>query len=243
MNKILSVLALFAVLITRAQTADDIINKYMEATGGHDKWSHVTSLKCTGTYTLGPGMEAPLTNIMTLKPALAWYSDFTWQGMTAKSVMRGDSGWTYRPFSGKRETDPMSSDEIRNYKLDADPQGLLVDYKAKGYTADFLGTDDVDGSDAFKVRITTPTGDMVYYYIDAETYYILKTEEKIRLKDKEDKSYTVFSDYRKTDYGVTVPFSAQRVDEQGNEQGGPVNYTKVEVNTNIDPSIFDRSKK
>jgi hypothetical protein len=243
MNKILTLLIMLMGMIARSQTADDIINKYIEATGGHDKWARVTSIKYTGTYNMGPGMEAPLTRLLTSKPTMAFYSDFSWQGMTAKSAMRADSGWRYMPFSGKRETDPMSPNEIRSYKLDADPQGLLFNYKEKGYTVEYLGADDMDGSDVYKLRLTNKDGDMVYYYIDMETYFILKTEQRIRFKDKEEKSYTVYSDFRKTDYGITLPFSSQQVDEKGGEQGGPVNYTKIEVNTPVDASIFDKSKK
>ncbi len=243
MNKIFTLSVMLMAMVMRAQTADDIINKYIDATGGHDRWAKVTSIKYTGNYTMGPGMEAPLTRLLTSKPAPAFYSDFSWQGMTAKSAMRGDSGWSYMPFSGKRETDPMSANEIRITKLDADPQGLLFNYKEKGYSVENLGTDDMDGSDVYKLRLTNKDGDMVYYYIDMETYFILKVEHRIRFKDKEEKSYTVFSDFRKTDYGVTLAFSSQQVDEHGAEQGGPVNYTKIEVNAPVDASMFDKSKK
>ena len=91
-----------------AQTADDIINKSIAATGGAEKWSKVVSMKYEGNYVMGPGMLAPITEIQFTKPATAYYSDFTWQGMTSKTVMQADSGWTYNPFGGKRETDPIN---------------------------------------------------------------------------------------------------------------------------------------
>ena len=126
-----------------AQTADDIINKSIAATGGAEKWSKVVSMKYEGNYVMGPGMLAPITEIQFTKPATAYYSDFTWQGMTSKTVMQADSGWTYNPFGGKRETDPINAEEIRSLKLDADPQGMLFNYAKKGYTADYLGLDDM----------------------------------------------------------------------------------------------------
>ena len=225
-----------------AQTADDIINKHFEATGGKDKWSKVYSLRGSGNYVMGPGMLAPVTDITVAKPFKGIYGDFTWQGMTGKHAMRADSGWNYQPFSGKRDADPMSPNEIRSYKLSSDPQGLLFNYKDKGYTVEYLGTDDMDGSDVYKLRLTTQQGDMVYYYIDMETSYILKEVTRIKLKDKEEKNSVIYSDFRKTDYGVTVPFSFQSVDDDGNTQGGPVNFNKVEVNTNVDASLFDKPK-
>jgi hypothetical protein len=233
---------LLSSMVMNAQTADDIINKHYEATGGKDKWARVSSVRYTGNYLMGPGMLAPVVHVEMSKPVVTYYGDFSWQGMTAKTVMRGDSGWTYDPFGGKRETDPMSPYELRDTRLGADPQDLLFDYKAKGYSAEYLGTDDMDGSDVHKVRLTTKDGYMIYYYIDAETYFILKISKRLRLKEKEQKSYTTYSDFRKTDFGLILPFSSQQVDENGAEQGGPVNFTKVEVNPSIDVAMFDKPK-
>lgn len=233
---------LISAVMAHAQTADDIINKHYEATGGREKWSHVTAMKMTGNYVMGPAMLAPVTRVVSIKTAPSLYSDFTWQGMTAKTVVHGDSGSRYEPFGGKRETDPLSPNELRDEKLSVDPRELLFSYKEKGYTVEYLGTDDMDGSDVYKLRLTTTDGDMIYYYIDADTYYILQITKRIRFKDKEEKSSTTYSDFRKTDFGVTVPFSNQQVDENGAEQGGPVTYTKVEVNPAVEPSLFETIK-
>ena len=61
MKQISLALLLLATLGAFAQTADDIVNKYVAATGGADKWSKIVSLKYTGTYQIGPGMQAPVT--------------------------------------------------------------------------------------------------------------------------------------------------------------------------------------
>ena len=240
MRKILFLLLVFFTANLYSQSADDVINKYLAATGGLDKWVKIASIKTTGFYTLGPGMDAPVTEIQINKPFLGHYTDFTWQGMTNKSAMRADSGWTYNPFGGKRETDPMSAEQIKRNKIEADPQGLIVNYKQKDCSVDYLGTDDFEGTDVFKVRLITDEGDMIYYYFDAETYYLLKTSSRLKFKDKEEKSGVVFSDFRKTDYGIILPFSAQNVDEHGDEAGGPVTVTSIEINDNPDLSVFNK---
>ena len=242
MKKMLLLVSVILATKTFAQTADDIVNKYIAATGGADKWSKVVSMKFTGVYQMGPGMQAPLTQVLVAKPYHGSYNDFSWQGMTSKTAIRADSGWSYNPFGGKRETDPVSPDDVRSDKLGSDPQGLLFNYKQKGYNVEYLGTDDMDGTDVLKLRLTAANGDMVYYYLDAETYYMLKEVQRVKLKDKEQKSYFVYSDFRKTDYGLVIPFCQQRVDENGNEQGGPVNFSKIEVNATVDGKIFDKPK-
>ncbi|HLP19336.1 MAG TPA: hypothetical protein VK174_03510 [Chitinophagales bacterium] len=225
-----------------AQSANDIVNKYIAATGGADKWSKITALKYTGSYIMGPGMLAPVTGVYLSKPFKGSYSDFSWQGMTSKQAIRADSGWSYNPFGGKRETDPVSPDDVRSDRLGSDPQGLLFNYKQKGYVVEYLGMDDMEGTDVYKLRLTTPQGDMVYYYLDSETYYVLKEVQRVKLKDKELKTAFLYSDFRKTDFGVVIPFSSQRVDENGAEQGGPVNFTKVEINAPVDAALFDKPK-
>jgi outer membrane lipoprotein-sorting protein len=102
---------------------------------------------------------------------------------------------------------------------------------------------DFDGVDVYKLRLTNSKGDMVYYYIDATSNFILKAEEKVRLAEKEETNITVYSDFRKTSYGIYYPYTMQTLDDEGNESGGPIELSKVEFNVAIDASQFDASTK
>lgn len=230
----------FAISITiSAQTVDEIINKNIEATGGKSLWTKVTSIKASGVYVMGPGMQAPMNFIYLNKPFLGFYSDFSWQGMTSMSALKDSIGWDYNPFGGKREADPLSTDRIRSMKLSADPQGLLFNYKDKKCSAEYLGLEDFDGVEVHKIRVTNVVGDMIYYYIDATSFYILKTVEKVRLSEKEEVSTSVYSDFRKTSFGIIYPYTIQSLNDQGNEAGGPIQFSKVDVNTTLDYKMFE----
>lgn len=239
MNKIyLFGLACLFSLHTHAQTADDIINKYYESTGGRALWAKVTSIKSKGHYVMGPGALAPFEEFTSQASS---FSSFTWNGMSSKSARKGDAGWSYNPFGGKRVADPMTPDQIRESKLMAEPQGLIYDYAAKGFTAEYLGIEDFDGTDVHKIRLISKQGDMIYYYFDKESGYLLKIYMRIKLSDKEEKSTIHFSDFKKTTFGIILPFARNWANENG-EEGGLVQWKEVDVNANIDAALLEMPK-
>lgn len=220
------------------QDADQIVSKVYEASGGKARWSKVNSIMSEGTLEISPGMKAPVVVYSSAQP-LSQYFSLDYMGMKMRALMQDSSGWQYNPFGGKRETDPMSPDQIRENKLRA-VKGLLYDYKERGFSLDYLGMDDIEGVDVFKLRLMTPSGDIVYYFIDSQTYFILKQTFRMRFRDKEEISATVFSDFRKTNYGIILPFSEQNVDEHDNPQGGPTNFSSREINAKALPDWFKK---
>ena len=64
-----------------AQTADEVIEKNIQARGGREKMKAVQSLRMTGKIMVGPGIEAPFVR-ETARPNKIRL-EFTIQGMTA----------------------------------------------------------------------------------------------------------------------------------------------------------------
>lgn len=224
---------------TQAQTADDIIHQYYEATGGKALWAKLNSIKSTGYYVMGPGAHAPVNQYQSNEQG---YSDFSWNGMTSKSARKGNTGWSYNPFGGKRMADPMTQDQIKISKLNSDVQGLIYDYAAKGHQVEYLGTEDFDGTDVHKIRLTTKEGDLVYYYFDVESHYLLKVYMRIKLSDKEQKITTNFSDFKKTKFGIILPFASNWVTDEG-EEGGLTQFTEIDINASVDPALLEMPKQ
>ncbi len=231
--------ALLSTLQSRAQTADEIIHQYFEATGGKALWAKLHSIKYTGYYVMGPGVHAPVNQYQSKEQV---YSDFSWNGMTSKTARNGNTGWSYSPFGGKRMADPMTKDQIKMSRMSSDVQGLFYDYAAKGHQLEYLGTEDFEGTDVHKIRLSTKEGDLVYYYFDLESHYLLKVYARIKLSDKEEKVTTNFSDFKKTKFGIILPFASNWVTDEG-EEGGLTQNTDIEVNTSIDPSLLDMPKQ
>src|SRR5436853_6772199 len=126
---LLSVCALFIAAAAFAQTADEVIDKHLKAEGGLEKMKAIQSVRGTGTLKMGP-MEAPIT-ITKARPD-QMRTDFTIQGMTGTQAYDGATGWAVMPFLGKKDPEKVPEDALKEMKDDADFDGPLVDYKAKG---------------------------------------------------------------------------------------------------------------
>jgi outer membrane lipoprotein-sorting protein len=218
----------------QAQTADEIINKHLQARGGKDKIKAVKSERFTGKMVMGQGMEAPI--IMELARPNKLRMEFTLQGMTGVQAYDGKSGWSVMPFMGKKDPEAMSADEIKQAEDQADMDGLLVDYKEKGHQVEYIGKEDVEGTPAYKLKVTKKNGDVVNIYIDAEGYMNIKEAGKVNIRGQEIESETTYSDFKPVN-GLIFPFSIEQR-PKGAPAGMVITVSKIEVDPSLDASRF-----
>lgn len=218
----------------QAQTADEIINKHLEARGGKDKIKAVQTERITGKMVMPQGMEAPVS--MELARPNKMRMEFTIQGMTGIQAYDGSSGWSVMPFMGKTDPEKMSSEEVRQAEDQADMDGPLVDYKDKGHQVEYVGKEDVEGTPAYKLKVTKKNGDVVNVYIDADSYMDIRETGKVKAQGQEIESQTTYGDFKKVD-GLVFPFSIEQK-PQGAPAGMVITISKVEVNPAVDASRF-----
>jgi outer membrane lipoprotein-sorting protein len=217
-----------------AQTADEIINKHFQARGGKDKIKAVQSERMTGKMVMGQGMEAPV--IMELSRPNKLRMEFTIQGMTGVQAYDGKAGWSVMPFMGKTDPEAMSADEIKQTEDQADMDGPLMDYKEKGHQVELIGKEDVEGTPAYKLKVTKKNGDIVNIFIDAEQYMQIKEAGKVTVRGQEIESETTFGDFKPVE-GVIYPFSIESK-AKGAPGGMAITVSKIEVNPTLDASRF-----
>src|SRR6185369_9015172 len=133
---------------TFAQTVDEIIASHFKAMGGKDKIASVKSLKMKGNIDIGPDMKAPFTIFMKDGSKVRFEMDL--QGMKMIQALEGDSGWYINPFGGKTDPERMSPESVKDSKEQADFTGPLYNYKEKGNTIEYLGKEDMEGTDTYK---------------------------------------------------------------------------------------------
>jgi hypothetical protein len=219
-----------------AQTADEIVAKYIKTLGGLDKIEAVKSLRRTGKFNGGGGFEAVV--VEENKRPGSVRQDFTIQGMTGVTAYDGASGWKIEPWNGKKDAEPLGEEELREIVEDSDIDGPLVNYKQKGVRVEYVGKDEFEGSDVYKLRVTLPSGDVKIYYMDADYYVPIKIESKRTIRGEEQESETILGDYKQVN-GWYLPFSVES-GPKGSQNKSKVTYDKIEANVAIDDSRFRR---
>jgi outer membrane lipoprotein-sorting protein len=217
-----------------AQTVDEIIAKNIQARGGMDKLKSVQTLRSSGKMTMGPGMEAP--GLMIQKRPNGARLEFTVQGLTAVQAYDGQTAWQVMPFTGKKDAELMSADERKDIEESADIDGPLVDYKSKGNKVELLGKDKVEGTDAYKLKVTLQNGDIQTVYLDADSFLEIKEETKRMVRGSEQEFETSVGDYKEVN-GMMFPF-AMESGQKGSQQKQKLTIEKIEINVPVDDASF-----
>src|SRR5579863_824092 len=157
-------------------SADQIVQKHVEAIGGVAKLNAIQTLVVTGKATILGQAEAPLT-IQVKRPNLMRL-EMTFQGRKIVQAFDGAVAWTLNPMIGA-EPKQSSEDDTRAARESSDfIGGNLVDYKSKGNTVELVDQEDLDGVAVYKLKITKKSGSVEYDYLDARSFLPIKTEGK-----------------------------------------------------------------
>lgn len=233
-----AVIVLITVLCCAAfstsQTADELIAKNIQARGGLEKMKAIKTTRMTGKFEGGGGFTASIGQ-ENERPELV-RETFSLQGMTAVQAYDGSTGWQIQPFGGKKDPQLMGEDDLRDLLLDADFDGPLVDYKEKGSTVEYLGHDVVDGDDALRLKITLKNGDIIYDYLDPDTFIEIRKEIQQFIRGSVRDRVVGLGSYKPV-AGVMYPFSMSQ-GPKNNPDAQTVTVQKMEANVTIDPADF-----
>jgi outer membrane lipoprotein-sorting protein len=218
-----------------AQTADEIVAKYLVARGGHDRIKAVRSERVIGTISFGAGVDGLF--VVERERPLKMHMEVNLNGSTVIRVYDGKSlGWIYNPFVKDPSVQPMTEADLRNIFDEADFEGPFVDYKEKGNQIEFAGKTEVEGKPAYKIKLTNKNGDVSNFSFDATTYLILRWQGTRKVGDKDQLSESYFRDFREVD-GLKYPFLIESR-SPGTDQSQKLMADKLEVNVPIDEAHF-----
>ncbi|HLF13397.1 MAG TPA: hypothetical protein VI932_00725 [Bacteroidota bacterium] len=229
----IALLSLLAAAL-QAQTADEIIAKYIKTVGGAEKIRSVTSLRRTGKFIGGGGFEAPL--IQENKRPNMVRQEFVIQGLTGVNAYDGKHGWKIEPWGGKKDAEELGEDELKSIIEESDFDGPLVNYREKGNTVEYVGMEPVEGTDAIKLKVGVPNGDVYHYYMDTDYYVPIKIETKRMIRGAEREFETILGDYKEVQ-GWYLPFSYE-IGSKGSQFRQKVAIETIEANAAIDDGRF-----
>lgn len=229
----LTVLFLVSGISLTAQSLEDILNDHFAAIG-QDNLLKVNTQKTTGKM-LQSGLEIPF--IQMIKRPGKVRIEATLQNLTLIQTFNGSEGWTINPFAGVTDPQPMSEDEVKSMKYNGDMDGMLWNWKEKGYTVTLEGEEDMEGTPSLVVKLVTGTGDTFTYYIDSDTFIMLRLNTKMLVMGNENESDTYLSNYMMVD-GIAVP---GKIETKVKDQiVMTLVIDKVELNTDIDDTLFEK---
>src|SRR6266566_2825266 len=208
----------FLPLAATAQTADEIVKKVLDARGGADKIKAVLSQRVTGRISFAPGMEG--TFVVELKRPQKMHTEISVESQKIIRIYDGKgSGWVVNPFAENKDVQPMSAEDLKSISDEADFDGPLVDYKAKGNRIELAGKEDLDGKPAYRLKLTSQNGEIRFYLFDASSFLLLKWEGTRKIE------------------GLKYAFKIDQ-DSPGTDIKQTLTAEKIEINPQIDESRF-----
>jgi outer membrane lipoprotein-sorting protein len=220
-----------------ALTVDELVSKNIEARGGIDAIRAIQSIKASGRMNFSGGDFSIDLGFASLNERDAKVRiEATIQGLTQITAYDGKEAWTINPFQGRRDPERMSAEDSKGLEVQSDIDGPLVDWKRKGHQVEYLGTEDMDGTEAHKLKIALKNGDIQYRYLDPDYFLEILVVDQSKRRGVETEMETELGNYEKV-AGVYMPF-AMESGPKGGRRGQKITIEKAEANVDIDDSLF-----
>lgn len=217
-----------AIISPAQNNVDTVVNKLIDVMGGREKLLAINTIRKTGNIEFS-GQKIPIIYYAVNK--VAERTEFTFNGMTGYNILTKDSGYNFSPFAGQTSPENMTAEDVKLSQDDIDLQGVLIDYKSKGYTIELLENEDVDGVDAVQLKINIAPGKTLFYFIDPSNYYIIRIKNVTTSNGQQNTNTTDFYNFKKTKEGVLFAYTFDNI-----------TYDSIELNVPIDPKLFKPSK-
>jgi hypothetical protein len=218
-----------------APTVDQLIAKNLEAKGGAAALAAIKSIRFEGRMLVNQGqLELKVTEVKERPGKVR--TDAVLQGMALVQSYDGSSGWKIFPFRGRKDPERMSADESKSLIEEAEMSGPFENWKEDSKTITYLGTEDVDGTQAYKLKVVRKNGDISYVYLDPDYFLEIRILDQRMEQGALVEVETDLGDYEKVN-GVYFPFSAES-GPKGASDKQKVIVEKAEANMTVDDSIF-----
>jgi hypothetical protein len=241
MKKILLAFCALAIIKANAQSstakslsADEVVQKYASAMGGLDNFNNIKTAKLTGTVS-AQNLDLPIT--IQIINGHAVRTDVEVMGQSVVNSYKDGKGWKINPFQGAADATDGTAEELSEWKAQTTLASGLMDYKKRGYTVESQGQENVDGKNAYKIKLTTDDKKVSTFYIDATSFMPIKSVATRNIMGQEAEIETTFADYK--EFGG-IKFAMTRSQKANGQVFQDIKMNKVELNVPIDEKIFNK---
>lgn len=227
----LFVMLVLAGAVLSAQTADDVISKYLDAIGGKKTIAKIKTLVVDGTMEM-QGMEGSIKTTTISGKGVKMELDM--MGSMIVNCITDQGGWAINPFMGSSSPEDIPEDQYNSAKYQIVIAGPFINYAETGFKAELAGEAAVGDIKAVKVKLTSPEGKVSEHLFDTDSGYLVRSSEDGDMGE----NISTFADYREID-GFAIPFSVE-IDAAGGQAFITSTVEKVEINVPVDESVFTR---
>ncbi|MBK7710252.1 MAG: hypothetical protein IPJ37_04345 [Bacteroidales bacterium] len=222
---IFTLTGLILISVISAQSLDEIVKRYTVA-NKLDKVSALKTIKITGNMSM-MGMQMPMTMWMKNPDKIKTVTSINGQEMI--QAFDGVKGYNINPMTGSSTPVEMTVDEVKQTIRTNMFQNYMATYLKNGQLT-LSGEETVNGKPAFKLKAAVEGGTLIDIFIDKTTYLMVKISTTAS-----GMSFDAYpSNYTETN-GFIIPMKTTTT-AQGMEF--VMNFTKVEVDTPMEDSIF-----
>jgi hypothetical protein len=219
-----------------AQTADEIISKYISFIGGSEKWKSIKTIVMTGKYNYG-GIEFPFSSYSKAPNKYKYIVPSGGKSFT--QAFNGTKGWKMDGFNNETKKTILTDRSARAMSNEADVEleSPFINYQKKGNKITLEGEDSVEGARCFKIKLIRNDGDTETYHFNVSTYELAE-KQAVSKNPELDSSIVniIYSDYRAVD-GIKIPFKS--VSKIGDQTILTITVQKVDVNVDVEDSEFE----
>ena len=198
---------LLAGAAAHALTAAELVDRNVEAKGGAAALQSVRSLRREGKLIVDGGQHV-LGLVETKQRPRSVRTEVSLQGLSQVQAYDGQEGWRIDPFGGRKDPERMPADDVREYAEDASIDGVLADARAAGSSIEYLGTEDIDGTQAHKLKVVRKDGGLQYVYLDPDYFLEIRVESQRTVRGVKRTAITDYGNYEKVG-GVFWPLSIE----------------------------------
>ena len=213
-------------------TVDEIVAKHLATKGGAEKWKTIQTQKMTGVA-ISQGFQLAMT-VYAKRPNVS-RQELTIEipgqpVMTIVNMFDGTKAWMINPMTGDPAPQAMPDAETATAKAQSDFDGILVDYKAKGFTVVLVDQAPVGGKPSYHLKVSRADLPTQHVYLDPETFVEMRVTTEGATASETD-----LSDYKAVE-GIMVPHNLKI--SQNGALVAELRIAKVEFNTPLDDALF-----